>query len=247
MKNFRGKVKIKVIPKINSWRHESEAVTVLYNGKNIVGVLFGSSTYSHNVAEIGKLEIEECRLIRPATTAESIALSSYDFGKKGEFDAKRDIYDLRWLQAGSIVKAGDGVYINSASAVKEGNVDEQILGKLRDDAKSSNGIRLGDNGFAFVPYEKVEQGYLGARKFAEGGLARGLEHAQGNVAEKLLEIASTYSNGVNVDFFDKSEKPISRVVTLYSDAGSLQVIGDYLNQGNAGYSLGVPVTLAEIK
>ena len=49
---------------------------------------------------------------RPATTSESASVSAYGFGKNGDFDAKRDIFNHAWLGAGRIGRSSEGVYAN---------------------------------------------------------------------------------------------------------------------------------------
>lgn len=203
---------------------------------------FGPSFYSNNVEEMQRSYAHSAEFpmiqFRPATTSESISASAYKFVE----EAKPKIFNPRWLQAGRIVRAQDGVYINPTGAIKAGEVDETVLKQLRDHSDRVNGILLGNKDFAFVPYESFKQGVQDAREFAEGGLARGLEHVEGNVAPKLQEMALTYNRGVNVVYFDKSDKPISRVAYLGSGTGGggrgLHVDGDG-GGGSDGYAFGV--------
>jgi hypothetical protein len=214
---------------------------------------FGPNSYSNNVAEMQKLYVHSEQIpivqFRPATTAEHLSIVCLDVkahpelaGFAFEKYARPKIFNPRWLQVGRIVRAQDGVYINPTDAVKSGEVDEAVLKQLRDHSHKVNGIWLGNKDFAFVPYESFRQGVLDAREFAEGGLARGLEHVEGNVAPKLQEMALTYNCGVNVVCFDKSDKPISRVVFLGSGVDSgvyrLRVSGGW-DDGEDGHAFGV--------
>ena len=188
---------------------------------------FGANTYSNNIEEMQQVYAHSTEIptvqFRPATTAEHLSIVCPDVKTHPELAefafekyAQPKIFNPRWLQAGRIVRAQDGVYINPTGVVKPGEVDEAVLKQLRDHSDKVNGIWLGNNDFAFVPYESFKQGVQDAREFAEGGLARGLEHTEGNVAPKLQEMALTYKDGVNVICY-KSDKPISRIACLNSD------------------------------
>lgn len=242
MANQAEALTVQVRPTTTPWT-DRKAVTALYNGKEIVALQFGPSSYSNNVAQMRGLETKQYGAIRPATTAESIAIASNGFGQGGEVDAKRDIFNPRWLQDGRIARWDDGVYVNIVQALRDGNVDERILRQLRDKAKPigprKEKVRFGENDFVFVPYEAFVQGVQEAGKFAEGGLARGLEYAEGDVAPCLKGMASTCKNGVNVVYFDSSKTPLSGVVELDSDEDSFRVDGDNWDDGDGGYAFGV--------
>lgn len=101
------------------------------------------------------------------------------------------------------------------------------------------------NNFGFAPYESFNQGVQDCDTFAEGGLARLLEHADGKTAENLRKITSPkfYKRGVNVYGFDGDIKePVLRVAGLGSYGGfdnyRLSVNGDHWND-NLGYAFGV--------
>lgn len=218
---------------------ETDLVVIPREGKEpLIGRFFGPNWYSKNEEAMTQhcwnSQENPDVTFRPATTSESISAVAYNF----ENIAKPQIFNPRWLQAGRIARWDDGVYLNVAQAIKDGNLDENILKQLRDNAKPSNGIRLGDNNFAFVSYETFEQGQQEAGKFAEGGLARGLEYVDGKIAPKLNSMASTYK-GVNVICFDESKEPVSRVVVLGSGDGLLHVVGYDWSGNGSGCAFGV--------
>ena len=205
-----------------------------HKGSDVVMAQFGPGSYSGNTQAMAKhywnSQENPDVTFRPATTSESVSAVAYDFANI----AKPSIFNPRWLQTGRIARWDEGVFLNILSAIREGNLDENILRQLRDKSKTSGrgdkAIRLGKNGFAYVPYESFKQGKQDAKEFAESGLARGLEHVDGSIAPNLNSMASTYrdadGNSVNVVYFDKSETPVSRVVDLYSYVGLLHVDGD---------------------
>jgi len=80
---------------------------------------------------------------------------------------------------------------------------------------------------AFAPYETFQRGVQDCDNFAQGGLARALEHTPENVAKNLREIASPehYKRGVKVYGFDDVKKPILNVARLYSNRS---IVGDGL-------------------
>lgn len=214
------------------------------NRKLIVGYpAFGPDTYKENLEQMSQNyshpQTGDKISFNPATTSESISASAYNFGSNGEVDAKRDIFDQKWLQAGYIVKTQDGVFTNIKST------DEKSLKALLNKAKKVNGIYLIDDKTAFAPYETFERGVQDFDTFAHGGLARALEHTKEKVATNQREIASPkfYKRGVNVWGFDNVQEPVLRVVCLNSDA---YVGGDRLNVGggswsddDSGYAFGV--------
>ena len=214
---------------------------ISHNGRELDAAVFGLSLYSNNLEEMQKQysHSEECPVIsfRPATTSESIAIAENGFGNKGEFDAKRDIFDPKWLQLGRIVRTQDGVYTNTTIT------NEKKLKKLLNGVKKVNGIYLIDDKVGSVPYESFIQGvYEDSNKFAESGLARVLEHTEEKVAKNLKEIASprNYKRGVIVLRFDSVKKPVSRVVYLGSgavDDSRLCLDGDWVYSG--GFAFGV--------
>jgi hypothetical protein len=183
---------------------------------------FGTNTFRVNTAEMAKSycypNTREVIRFREPTTSESISAAAFDFNKI----AKPEIFDLKWLQAGYIVRTSEGVYANTEIT------DETKLKGLRDKAKKVNGIWLLENGkvegvkdFGFAPYESFTTGLQNCDTFTKGGLARVLEHTREKTASKLRAIASpkNYSRGVNVCYFNATNEPILRVACLRSGVG----------------------------
>src|SRR3989344_8173979 len=212
---------------------------ISYNGRELDVAVFGPGVYSKNLEEMQKQDshFEEYPVIyfRPATTSESIAIAKDSFGNEGEFDAKRDIFDPRWFQAGRIVRTSEGVYTNTEIT------NEKELKKMLNGVKEVNGIYLIDDKVGFAPYESFNQGVQDADTFAESGLARVLEHTEEKVAKNLRKIASqrNYKRGVNVFGFDSVKGPVSKVACLGSDRDVVVVRLDvfgyywYVNYGCA--------------
>ena len=211
------------------------------DGKLVVAYpAFGPNTYKNNLAEMKKdyYHSEQFPNISftPATTSESISASAYKFGEM----AKKQIFNPNWLQAGPIVRTSKGVFSNPPRD-KDGNpiIDEKILKSYLNGAKKVNGIYLVESprDFGFAPYETFSQGVQDSKEFAEGGLARLLEHSEGKVAENLKEISSPkfYPREVNVFGFDKVKEPVLRVAYLDSIGffgdGGLHVSGDDSGDG----------------
>src|SRR3989338_7147868 len=87
---------------------------------------------------------------RPATTSESASVSAYGFGKNGDFDAKRDIFNHAWLGAGRIGRSSEGVYANiPVDANGKPIIDEKTLKEYLNNARQVNGIWL-------VPNREIE-------------------------------------------------------------------------------------------
>jgi len=207
---------------------------------------FGRNTFRGNIAEMNKSycypNSREVINFREPTTSESISAAAFDFKNL----AKPEIFDPSWLQTGYIVRTFDGVYTTKIT-------DEAELRKLRDKAKKVDGIWILDNkkiegvqDFGFAPYESFETGVQDCDSFAEGGLARVLEHTFGKVADNLRTIASpkSYSRGVDVWGFDSVNEPLLRVADLNSGRGvddrRLNVYGDDWDDYNyGGYAFGV--------
>lgn len=182
---------------------------------------FGPNNYKGNLESIGKTYTHpvtgEKINFKPATTSKSISAVAHGFGNQGEVDAKRDIFDARWLQAGYSVITQDGVYVNTTE------LNETKLKQLIDKAEKVNGIYLGENDFGFAPSDSFETGVQDCDTFAQGGLARVLENTSKKIAPKLREIASPrfYKRGVRVWGFDEVKEPVLKVASL----GSYRIVG----------------------
>ncbi len=198
------------------------------------------SSYQANLRDVGKTyshpQTGEQINFRPATTSESVSAVAYDFKSL----AKHQIFDPKWLQAGYIVRTQDGVFTNTTE------LNESNLKQLLNGTKKTRGIYLINDQVYFIPYESFKNGIQDVDTFAEGGLARGLEHISGKIAPKLREIASPklYKKGVNVRGFDSVNKPLLKVVAFvsgrYSDSDRLIVVGgDYWLGSGGGRAFGV--------
>ena len=218
----------------------------LAEGLVVTREAFGTNTFRGNIAEMSKNysypNTREVISFAEPTISQSISAAAFDFATL----AKPEIFDPKWLQAGYIVRTSEGVYATTKIT------DEAKLKGLRDKAKKVNGIWILENGqvegvqdFGFAPYESFTRGVQDCDTFAEGGLARVLEHTQDKVANKLRAIASpkNYSRGVNVCYFDATDEPALRVACLGSDTGDdnrrLRVYGDDWNDDDGGYAFGV--------
>lgn len=197
---------------------------------------FGPSTYSDNLEKMQKqyFHSEELPKIsfREPTTAESISAATYDFKKM----AKPQILDPNLLRLGRIVKTSEGVFANPPKD-EQGNsiIDERTLKSLLNGAKKVNGIYLCENDFGFAPYETFTRDTQNYDTFADGGLARVLEHTEEKTAKNLRTIASPifYKKRVQVWGFDEVKKPILEVTGLYSSGGG---DGNWLVvSGRSGY------------
>jgi len=204
---------------------------------------FGLDWYKKNLEVMSEdyphPETGERISFRPATTSESISVAAFGFGSNEEYDAKRNIFDPRWLQLSYIVRTHDGVFTNTKIT------DENELKSLLNRVEKVNGIYLIDDNIAFAPYETFQRGIQDRDAFAQGGLARALEHTPEKVARNLREMASPehYKRGVNVYNFDDVKEPVLKVAILNSDG---IIFGDWLgvscdnwDDNNNGFAFGV--------
>jgi hypothetical protein len=205
---------------------------------------FGRNTFRGNIAEMNKNycypNSREIISFREPTTSESISAAAFDFKNL----AKPEIFDPSWLQTGYIVRTFEGVYANTKIT------NETKLRKLRDKAKKVNGIWILENGeggvrdFGFAPYKSFKTGVQDCYSFAEGGLARVLEHTSAKVAGNLRTIAllKFHSMGVKVNF-DPVSEPTLEVVNIRSGryiGGRRLIVNDYdLDDSGYGCAFGV--------
>lgn len=191
-------------------------IDILERDDGLLVATFGSNTYSTNTNSMDGPYFNSGEhpnlTFRPATTAESLEVAAGDFKR-----TKDEILDPRWLQAGRIGRASEGVYANLPMG-EDGRsvVDEETLKAYLNSAKKVNGIYLVPNGeveglrdFGFAPYESFKVGdEQDVEDFVRGGLARALEHTGEDVASNLAVIASkeNYPKGVNVWGFGQADK-----------------------------------------
>jgi len=194
---------------------------ISYEEKQLDMALFGQNTYRNNIQNMQRAYFHSKNLsnisFRPATTSESISAVACNF----EDFAKPKIFDPKWLQAGYILRTQEGVFVNPLNVQGVPIIDEKILKSLLKADKKSKGIYLLDNGMGFAPYDSFTRGVQDCDSFAQGGLARVLEHTQEKEAKHLRAIASPkfYKRGVNVWGFDDVKEPVLRVVSLGSGGG----------------------------
>lgn len=218
--------------------HKEGVLTVAYP-------TFGPGTYRENLKTMpgnySHPQTGQRISFREPTTSESISAVAYDF----ENMAKPKIFDSRRLQIGYIVRTPEFVIVNPPKD-EQGNlmIDEQTLKSYLNKSIKVNGIYLGENDFGVAPYETFKRGVQDGGKFAEGGLARILEHTKEKVAKNLKMISSSknYPNGVHVWDFDDVKEPVLRVANLVFyrglDRGRLEVRG-YHWDDDYGYAFGV--------
>ncbi len=151
---------------------------------------------------------------RPPRTRESILAAAHRFKEY----TKPEIFKLpHWLQAGLILRTGEGVWTNVLGAQGQPITDESALKPLLTKERKVNGIYLLDHGRAFIPYGSFNNDIVQeAREFAEGGLARGLEHTPEKAALTLEAMVKTYPRGAYAAGFEPVKEPTVRVVGLDS-------------------------------
>jgi len=204
---------------------------------------FGPNYFKDNIAEMQKSycypNTREVISFRKPTTAESISAAAYNF----ENFAKPEIFDPRWFQAGYMVRTQEGVFVNPLGSKGVPITDEKTLKSLLKSDRKVNGIYLLDNDMGFAPYDSFTRGVQDCDGFAQGGLARVLEHTPEKEAKQFKAIASPklYKFGVNVWGFEEVKEPVLRVVCLGSyrnlGGGRLNVDGSW--SGYYGYAFGV--------
>jgi len=174
--------------------HKSGVLTVKYPA-------FGPDYFYRNIFNMRKTYFFQFggweMPFREPTTSESISVASYDFGKI----IKPKFLDSSWLQLGYTLNTQEGVFVNLPKKhgipIGDGGTLKTRLNK----ARKVNGIWLGEGDFGFAPYETFNLGEQDSGDFAEGGLARVLEHTESKVATKLKEMTSKkyFENGVMVE------------------------------------------------
>ena len=159
---------------------------------------FGSNCYSKNLREIQRKYYHSKKLpkisFRDSTTSESISVVDYDFENETGFLTK--FFDQeKSLQIGRILSTSEGVFANPPKDAKGKLItDERALKSFLTTDKKSNGIYLLDNDFGFAPYETFKLELQNGDTFAQGGLARVLEHTKEKTAKNLRTIVSRKSD-----------------------------------------------------
>lgn len=232
---------------------ELPTINVLESEGGVLVATFGSTTYKTNVSNMRGPYFNSSShpnlTFRPATTARSIDVLASDVPK-----FKKQILNPKWLQAGRIGRASEGVYVNlPLDENGEPIIDERVLKSYLNGVKKENGIYVVENGkvegvndFSFAPYGSFKTDVQETGDFVEGGLARALEHTSEKVAPNLVILAKTYSLGVNVWGFEpvKKGEVLPRVASLDSnrnlDDDRLVVDGsDWYDYSDGGFAFGV--------
>jgi len=224
---------------------------VPHGSERLIVARFGPNTYVANRSEMAQHYWNSSQRpdvsFRHGTTSESISASAYNFRNI----AKPEILDPNWLQSGYIVRTSEGVFANPPlDGQGKPIVDEQELKKLLNGVKPTklkgHSLYIVDNSadlrdFGFAENDTFTRGIQSGTTFAQGGLARVLEHTK-KPAKVLKGISSkrNYLDGVNVYGFDAVRDPVLRVADLYSNRGDgrLRVVGGW-NGNGGGYAFGV--------
>jgi len=217
----------------------TDLLSVNHKGNKLIAryPAFGLGSYLENIDAMKQQHFyhsRECSnlLFTPATTSESISVASHKFAEL----AKPEILDIDGLQLGLIALASEGIFANPLDEQGEPTTDEEILKTRLNTCKNVHRIYLGANDFGFAPYETFKSGEQDSGDFAEGGLARLLEHTEERTAPKLKEISSkpNYPTGVEVVELNEFEFiwPVLRVSRLFSDWhtwGRFYLFGDNID------------------
>ena len=207
-------------------------LVVPHRGKELIvsHPVFAPNTFDGNVAEMQRTYTHSQDIpqitFREPTTSQSISAVTYHFKKM----AKPQIFDSRWLQTGRIVRTNDGVFANPSRDIDgEVTLDESKLKKSLEDMKKikvGNGyIYLGNNDTGFAEYGTFQTRLQDSETFAQGGLARIIEHTEEQATSlKSISSLSNYQGGVNVWGFELPQKPIKRILSLYSERDRKSVV-----------------------
>ncbi len=210
----------------------------------VVHPAFGSNYFEANVAKMQQdyshPQTGKRISFREPTTSESISAAAYDFKNL----AKLKIL-IPNLQTGYIVRTSEGVFANPPKDNQRiPIIDEKILEFYLNKSEKINGIYLGENDFGFAPHETFEMGTQDSNVFAQGGLARVLEHTSKEQAKNLKEITSkNHLGSVDVCGFREIKEPVLNLVGLYSfkDVGGNLLFFHCAHPGDfdRGFSFGV--------
>src|SRR3989344_6516256 len=151
---------------------------------------------------------------RPATTAESISATAFDFPNL----AKPKILDKTVLHLGLIVRTSEGIFANPPRDSQENPItDESVLKSCLDQCEKVEGIYVSTrNDFGFAPYESFTRGVQDNGDLAEGGLAKLLEHSEDATNLRQISSKDNYPDGVNVIGYNETKKPVLTVSMLDS-------------------------------
>jgi hypothetical protein len=172
---------------------------IRHKGKILDMALFGRDSYIKNVSEMVQEYFHSENLPNitfiPATTAESVSAISLGFER-----FNNPLILRGGVQAGSMVATAEGIFVNPLNTKGEVITDEETLKSFLKKGSKVGDIYLWEKDGGFAPYESFKCGFQDCDSFAEGGLARVIEHTTEGRAEKLRAIASPkyYDKGVEV-------------------------------------------------
>jgi len=192
-----------------------------HKGKNVrIAEFYGS--YFRTISEMEK-HYRHSRYFSDITftsmtTPESLEHTVFDW------DLAQHLFSTERVNLGIYVRTGEGVYINPGKTITKFEtetggepklqLDMEGLTNLRDKAEKINGIYLGEDDFAFAPWEsfKSSQSWndcLEAKEFAEGGLARAIEHTSEKIAPTLFKIVSSCQyKKILMEYWNAPKKPV---------------------------------------
>lgn len=197
--------------------------------------LFGAGTYAGNVKQMAQ-EGYQPSVSREGVYLVSLALEHPEDQVLAEIVRS---FNNNWIQLGRIVRGREGVYVNPPKDESgEFVLDERRLIDLT--SEDVEGVRYGENGLAFAPYDSFKQGVQSANDFAKSGLAKAIEFSKSGNASKLADIAKKQRRKeVNVWGFNRVDSPVLKVLTLYSYSGRLHVDGGDWDDDSDGCAFGV--------
>ena len=149
---------------------------------------FGTNWFKDNVAEMRSSycypNTREVISFREPTTSESFSAAAYNFN---DF-AKPEIFGPGWFQAGRIVRASEGVFVNppkdkKGNPIIDGKTLKTYLQGIKPIKVNKGKVyivpnRKGMKDFGYAEYDSFKQGAQESATFAQGGLARILEHTE---------------------------------------------------------------------
>ena len=156
---------------------------------------------------------------KPATTSQSISIVVYDFPNivKPKIFDKKSVIQLGW-----IVRTSEGIFANVLGASGKPIADEKVLKAQLKNFRKVKGVYFGNNDAGFTPYESYQHlipshRFVPSGDFAQLGLARLLEHAEGRKAEHLEKICATKM--VSIDGFKPVNESLLRVAIMGENQG----------------------------
>ncbi len=148
---------------------------------------FGSATFVANLKELGKnyshpQTLEQISFREP-TTSESISAIAYKFEELAKPIFFKNDFNHDILQIGRVVNTAIGIFVNvpkdkDCKPITDESKLATMLNGLKPKKIRNGKIYLGKNDFGFAEYTSFVQGIMSPYDFAEGGLARIIEHTE---------------------------------------------------------------------